>query len=91
MAPTPESDLLTSTIVLTPGAGERRTATQWYRYQQEPRKVIGAVELNRLTIQATSVEAFRELAELCTQVAAQMEQMYAEEAAAPEAAEGDGR
>jgi hypothetical protein len=83
MAPTPESDLLTSTIVLHPGVGERRTATQWYRYRQEPRKVIGAVELNRLTVQSTSVEAFREVAELCTQVATRMEQMYAETAQTP--------
>lgn len=88
---TRDTDLLTSTIVLTPGAGERRTATQWYRYQQEPQKVIGAVELHRMTIQSTSVEAFREVAELCTQVAARMEQMYAEAAqAAPRAPEPDG-
>ena len=82
-----DTDFVTSSIVLHPGANERRTSTQWYRYPHEPQKVIGAVHLDRLTIQATRVEAFRELAELCTQVAARMEQMYAE-ASAPEAGEG---
>ena len=85
-----DTDFVTSSIVLRPGANERRTSTQWYRYGQEPRKVIGAVDLGRLTIQSTSVQAFREVAELGTQVAARMEQMDAE-AAAPEAGEGAER
>ena len=87
-----DTDFVTSSIVLHPGADKRSTSTQWYRYrQEEQRKVIGAVTLDRLTIQATSVEAFRELAELCTEVAARMEQMAAEAAQAPKSVEGAGQ
>jgi hypothetical protein len=87
------TDVFTGAVVLHPGSGERRTSTHWYRYQQdpqEPQEVIGAVTLDRLAIQTTSVQAFRELAELCTQVADRMDQMYAE-AAMPETGEGAGR
>jgi len=95
-----DTDFLTSTIVLYPGAGERGTATQRYRYrceQETPQEVLGAVHLDRLIIQSTSAEAFRQLAGLCTQVAERMEQTCAEAAepapgaAAPEAGEGLGR
>ena len=86
-------DVFTGTLFLHPASGERRTSTHWYRYRQdpqEPQEVIGAVTLGLLAIQTTSVEAFRELAELCTQVADRMEQIYAE-ATAPETREGAGR
>lgn len=80
------TDFVTTSIVLRPGAGQRSTSTDWYRCHQE---IIGAVTLDRLTIQTTSVEAFREVAELCTEVADRMQQMYAEVAASrPDGEEG---
>jgi hypothetical protein len=84
-----DTDSFLGTVILFPGAGGRETRAHWYQ-----QRVIGAVELapslGAVTIQSTSVEAFREVAELCTQVAARMEQMYGE-AAAPEATRGPGR
>jgi len=81
---TKDTDWFRGTVILNPDAGGRWTNAHWYRDA-----VLGAVEFGQLTIQSDSVEAFRQAADLCTQVAARMEQMYAQAAqATPPAPEG---